>query len=220
MKTRVSPSTTRNWNVDVLLRSPPQGRIGYDRRHLHQLFHQLRVAHRGAHRDVIEQDLGHFDSLLGNRLKRVEEAHDVRQLFHHLRHRIVEKRHQRDCVDDLFHGAPLYPCMRTGQGSDPVRPSTFGVLVVQVEVHRIHPGVGRPLAPWSVVRLGPCTSERRVVQGCGQLHAHGHPLVSKKRAEPALPPPPCGASTMGAISTRAIRWVLNHHGHTDKETRV
>ena len=25
---------------------------------------------------------------------------------------------------------------------------------------------------------------------------------------------------MGAISTRAIRWVLNHHGHTNKETRV
>ena len=127
MKTRVSPSTTRNWNVDVLLRSPPEGRTGYDRRHFHQLFHQLRVAHRGAHRDVIEQDLGHFDSLLGNRLKRVEEAHDVRQLIHRQRHRIIEKRHQRGCVDDMFHGAPLYPRMQTGQGSDPVRPSSFGV---------------------------------------------------------------------------------------------
>ena len=25
---------------------------------------------------------------------------------------------------------------------------------------------------------------------------------------------------MGAISTRAIRWVSKHHGHTNKETRV
>ena len=139
-------------------------------------------------------DLGHCDNLLGNSRKPVEEPKNVWQLFHRLRHRIVEKRHQRDCVDDLSHGAPLYPFMRTGQGSNPVRPSPFGVLVVQVEVHRIHPGVGRHLAPWSVVRLGPCTSERRVVQGCGQLHAHGHPLVSQPRAEPALPPPPRGAN--------------------------
>ena len=42
MKTRVSPSTTTNWNVDVLLRSL-QGRIRYYRRHFHQLFCQLRV---------------------------------------------------------------------------------------------------------------------------------------------------------------------------------
>ena len=65
-----------------------------------------------------------------------------------------------------------------------------GVFVEQLEEHRVLPGVDRLLAPWSVVRLGPCTSERRVVQGCGQLHAHGHPLVSQPRAEPALPPPP------------------------------
>ena len=26
--------------------------------------------------------------------------------------------------------------------------------------------------------------------------------------------------TMGAFSTKAIRWVLKHHGHTNKETRV
>ena len=190
-------------------------------RHFRQLFYQLRSTQNRAHRDVLGVDLRHFDNRLGNgRQTRGEELEHVLQLFHRLRHRIVEKRHQRDCVDDLFHGAPLYPCLRTGQGSDPVRPNPFGVLVKQIEEHRIHPGVGRPLAPWRVVRLRPCTSERRVVQGCGQLHAHGHPLVSKKRAEPALPPPPCGARNMGAISTRAIRWVLNHHGHTNKETRA
>ena len=122
-------------------------------------------------------------------------------------------------VANLFHGVPLVPLLRP-DANEAVRPSPFGVLVEQIEVHRILPGVGRHLAPWSVVRHGPCTSERRVVQGCGQLHAHGHPLVSQPRAEPALPPPPCGARNMGAISTRAIRWVLNHHGHTNKETRA
>ena len=118
-------------------------------------------------------------------------------------------------VDDLLHSAPLVPLLRP-DASEAVRPSPFGVLVKQIEVHRILPGVGRHLAPWSVVRLGPCTSERRVVQGCGQLHAHGHPLVSKKRAEPALPPPPCGACG-DAFSKRAIRWVRNHHGQTERK---
>ena len=33
------------------------------------------------------------------------------------------------------------------------------------------------------------------MQGCSQLHAHGHPLVSQPRAEPALPAPPSGASS-------------------------
>ena len=28
------------------------------------------------------------------------------------------------------------------------------------------------------------------------------------------PSPPCGARTKGASSTRAIRWVWKHHGHT------
>ena len=59
------------------------------------------------------------------------------------------------------------------------------------------------------------------MKGCGQLSCDGHPLVPQPRAEPSLPLPPRGASgTMGAISTRAIRWVLKHHGHTNKETRV
>ena len=44
LKTGSSPSTTRNWNVDVLLRNPLQRRTRYDRRHFHQLFCQLRVS--------------------------------------------------------------------------------------------------------------------------------------------------------------------------------
>ena len=46
------------------------------------------------------------------------------------------------------------------------------------------------------------------MKGCGQLSCDGHPLV------------PRASGTMGAISTRATRWVLKHHGHTNKETRV
>ena len=34
-----------------------------------------------------------------------------------------------------------------------------------------------------------------MMQGCSQLHAHGHPLVSQPRAEPALPAPPSGATS-------------------------
>ena len=40
------------------------------------------VARKTArHRDVIKQDLGHFDNLLWNRQKEVEEARNVMQLF-------------------------------------------------------------------------------------------------------------------------------------------
>ena len=44
------------------------------------------------------------------------------------------------------------------------RPKPCGVFVVQLEEHRFLPGVDRLLASQSVVRLGPCTFERRVVQ--------------------------------------------------------
>ena len=37
---------------------------GYDRRHFHQLFHQLRLANCRSQGDVLRQDHGHFDNLL------------------------------------------------------------------------------------------------------------------------------------------------------------
>ena len=97
----------------VLLHNPLQRGKGYDRRHFHQLFRQLRIANSGSQRDVMGQDLGHCDNLLGNRGERVEEAHCVLQLFHHLRRKIVKKQHRRDCIDDLLHGAPQIPAART-----------------------------------------------------------------------------------------------------------
>ena len=46
---------------------------GYDSRHFHQLFRQLRIAKSGSHRNIVRQDLGHFDNLLGIRHERVKE---------------------------------------------------------------------------------------------------------------------------------------------------
>ena len=50
------------------------------RRHIHQLFRQLRFANNRSHRDVLKQDFGHFDNLLGIRHERIEETEDVHQL--------------------------------------------------------------------------------------------------------------------------------------------
>ena len=117
-RTSTSSNTTQSWNVNVLLHSSPLvllNRViqhnhgkGDFRRHFRQLFHQLRSTQNRAQRDVLGVDLGHFNNRLGNGREPVEELEHVLQLFHRLRHRIVEKRHHRDCVDDLFHGAPLY----------------------------------------------------------------------------------------------------------------
>ena len=215
-KTSTSSTTTNSWNVNVLFHNLLQHRPGHDRGHFHQLFHQLRLANCRSQGDVLRHDLGHFDNLIGIRKERIEELEHVLQLFHRLRQRIIEQRHQRDCVDNRLHGALQNLCLRASHLRQRRWPPPRGVFVKQLEEHRVLPGVDRLLAPWSVVRLGPCTSERRVVQGCGQLHAHGHPLVSKPRAEPALPPPPCGACG-DAFSNRAIRWVMNHDGNTGRK---
>ena len=85
-------------------------------RHFHQLFRQLRVTQNsGSHRDIVEQDLGYFDNLLRIRRERVEEAYDVRQLFHHLRHRCIENLHHGSKaheVDNVLHGVPLDSLLR------------------------------------------------------------------------------------------------------------
>ena len=88
MKTSVSPSTTRNWNVDVLFHCPLQGRTRNGRRHFHQLFRQLRRTEDCASSAEWTDKLGHFDNLLSNKIQRVEESEDVHQLFHHLRHNL------------------------------------------------------------------------------------------------------------------------------------
>ena len=67
-KTSISSSTTiNNWNANIPLHNLLQQRLGYDRRHFHQLFHQLRLANCRSQGDVLRQDRGHFDNLLGIR---------------------------------------------------------------------------------------------------------------------------------------------------------
>ena len=116
----------------MLLHGPLQG-IGHDRRHFNQLFRQLRIAHCDAHRDVLTRDLGHFDNLLGIRHERIEELEHVWQLFHRLRRRIIEKKQQRDGIDNLLHSAPQNPLLRPGQGRNPVRPRPAELFFVEAE---------------------------------------------------------------------------------------
>ena len=67
----------KNWNVNRLLDE------NRDCWHFHQLLHQLRHTKHGALWDaVLENSLGHFDNLLGNRQKRVKELEG-----HHLQGR-------------------------------------------------------------------------------------------------------------------------------------
>ena len=85
---------------------------GHDRRHIRQ----LRIANRSSHGDIIRQDLGHFDNLLGNQtIKRPEDVQQ--QLFLQLRHRNIEHR----SGDDLIHVVPLDPLLRPDL-REPVRP--------------------------------------------------------------------------------------------------
>ena len=106
-------------------------------RHGHQLFRQLRITHQASRRDVLENDLGHFNNLLGNRHKSIDEPEHIHQLFHHQRHRSIARRYPRNGVDDLVHGVPLNPLFRPGQGRHPVRPRPAGLFVVEAEELRL-----------------------------------------------------------------------------------
>ena len=123
MKTRTTP-TTRNWNVNVLLHTWLQPRIGHDRRHFHQLFYQLRVTQNRAHRDVLRKDLGHFNDLLGIGRERVEELEHVWQLFHRLPHRCIKNLHHGSDtheVRDVLHDVPLDRSCGRGSARTPSR---------------------------------------------------------------------------------------------------
>ena len=105
----------------VLLHTQLQPGKGYDRRLFHQLFRQPRLATHASRRDVLEEDLGHVDNLLGNRTRCIEETEDVHQLFSHQRHRDVKNRQRKRGVDDLVHWVLLNPLLlpRGGQAANP-----------------------------------------------------------------------------------------------------
>ena len=104
---KTAHTTTRNWNVHVLLHDLLQQQKGEDRRHFHQLFRQLRLANKSSHWELVDEDLGHFDNLLGD--PDIVRCEDIdQQLFFHQRHRNIEHWWE----NGLFHGAPLDPLLR------------------------------------------------------------------------------------------------------------
>ena len=141
----------------------------------------FQLAKRGSWRDALDDDLGHFDSLLGNKYERVKELEHVHQLFHHQRYRNIERR-SGTASTIWSYGVPLKLLLRPGQGRHPVRPRPAGLFVEEAEELRLgcggvpdrgravhlappHTGPGCPLAPWS-----------GMVPRFSQGHGDGHPL--------------------------------------------
>ena len=115
------PTTTlRNRNVDDLLGIPLlERRVGYDRRHFHQLLCSPRSTTRAALWNPVKRDLGHGDNLLVQR-RRIDLLHEFNHLFPlHLRHRIIEDLHEGREIHDVRRSVPQNP----GSG----RTSTRGV---------------------------------------------------------------------------------------------
>ena len=133
-------------------------------RNFHQLFRHLRLANHRSHRDINGQDLGHFDNLLGTRREHVEEMQEIWQLFHHLRHRIIESRQRRDKIEDLLHSAPLFPFLRSGHGKQAVRPHLPGLFFVEAEELRLGSGGG---SVWGVRRRRRGEGVTKSVRSCG-----------------------------------------------------
>ena len=153
-------------------------------RHIHQLFHQLRLGNRGTRGDVFADDLGHFDGQLGNlTIMRPEDVQQ--QLFLHLRHRNIEQR----CGDDLLHSVSLYPLLRPDL-REPVRPGApCGRCFVEVETEELRtcrcPGCR--LSPWGFVLLGPSTLRSGVVLGCSQGYPDAELLVAPSSSQACCP---------------------------------
>ena len=59
---------------------------------------------------VVNEDLGHFNNLLGHR--DVQELVDLHQLLSHQRHKNIERRQEGRGVANLFHGVPVYTLLR------------------------------------------------------------------------------------------------------------
>ena len=105
--------------------------------------HQLRLANRSSHRNIIRQDLGHFDNLLGNRRECGKEEQDIRQLVQHLRRKNIE------ILDDR-----RARCLRAAATSPAAAPPTSVLAALPEKVASVP--VGRrasrgpsPPLPWA-----------------------------------------------------------------------
>ena len=84
-----------------------------------------------------------------HRHKRIDEPEHIHQLFHRLRHRRIKQRDHRHVVDNLLHGAPLHPLLRSRHVKQTVWPGATGGRHV-IHVHRIVHGacrLGRGMPP-------------------------------------------------------------------------
>ena len=148
--------------------------------------------------------------------RRVEKAHDVLQLVDHLRRRIVEKRHRRDCIDSLLLGAPQILLLRP-DASEAVRPRPGGRHIFDVQ--------GKVLG---ACRLGvgcsgtwPCSTARShfpllaficppwggVVLVRGQEHLQRELLVPPVQPKMALTAPPRCTAFMIAMQRHVDNWL-------------
>ena len=116
------------------LRGENKSHVPRLRRHIHQLFRQLRrTTLHTAQWSTVRKDLGHFDSLV--RGPSVDLSEHFHQLVPHLRHKHIEKWIRED-VDVLLRGAPQNPFLWPDL-KEPVRPGgKHPLVVVQVEVQR------------------------------------------------------------------------------------
>ena len=155
-----------------------------------------------AHRDVIEQDLGHFDNLLWNRQKRVEETHDFRQLYHHLRDRNIQNLYRRSVSGSLLHGAQLILVLCLPRLTQTGWPGTLGgrrFRNVAVQCNScLLPG---PCRPSGAVRYGAWTRQgpwRR-----SSAHDARRRRRSLRRRALPVPPP---ASSRSAMASQPLRF--------------
>ena len=125
-------TSTWNWNVSDLVRSPLRRTLSWGK--------TLKISTEtparnwivndllGSHRIMLSREKTgktstsstttnnwNVDVLLHNPLQRGEgnDRRHFNQLFNQLRRRIIESRKQRDRIDDLLHGAPLCPLLRS-----------------------------------------------------------------------------------------------------------
>ena len=123
-------------------------------------------------------DLGHVNNLLDKCL-RVEEPHDIRQLYHHLRHRNVHNLDHGHDVGKLLHAAQMDPflwLLRLTLAGWPGSPGLFLIRLEEVRLVRrlfrilavtcnsnLLPAPGLLLSPWGcvVVPLGKEHRNRR-----------------------------------------------------------
>ena len=157
------------------------------------------MIHGRALKDIERQDLGHFDNLLGIRQERVEELREVRQLFHHLRHRCIQNLYHRR-IGSLFHDALLILVLwpprltQTGwprtQGEREALPER-GRVVLLVPLPRSDSsrcGAYTRTGPWrrSDVRAEGTVSVIAPSDGghclCRRLHRCRHPWLTAQRS--------------------------------------